>query len=240
MPSTSRSTSAIPDKLVEIIAALEPTFGAINLEDIKAPECFEVEAKLRARMGIPVFHDDQHGTAIIVAAAILNGLHLVGKELGQIRLVTSRRRRRRARLPRSAAGARPRRASTCSWSTSKAWSMPAAATLMDPYKARFAQPTAKRTLARGDRGRGRVPRPVGAQRAQPRRWSRAWPSRPLILALANPVPEIDPEVARAARPDAIIATGRSDYPNQVNNVIGFPVHLPRRPGCGRDRRSTRR
>ncbi len=209
-----------PDKLVEIIAALEPTFGAINLEDIKAPECFEVEAKLRARMRIPVFHDDQHGTAIIVAAAILNGLHLVGKELGQVRLVTC------------GAGA----AALACLDLLLALGLErehvlvvdiegvvyaGRTTLMDPYKARFAQPTAKRSLADAIAGAD-VFLGLSAPNLVTKAMVLTMAERPLILALANPVPEIDPEVARAARPDAIIATGRSDYPNQVNNVIGFP------------------
>ncbi len=209
-----------PDKLVEIIAALEPTFGAINLEDIKAPECFEVEAKLRARMRIPVFHDDQHGTAIIVAAAILNGLTLVGKDLGQIRLVTC------------GAGA----AALACLDLLLALGLDrervlvvdiegvvyaGRTTLMDPYKARFAQATAKRTLAEAIEGAD-VFLGVSAPNLVTEAMALTMAPRPLILALANPVPEIDPDLARAARPDAIIATGRSDYPNQVNNVIGFP------------------
>ncbi len=209
-----------PDKLVEIIASLEPTFGAINLEDIKAPECFEVEAKLRARMRIPVFHDDQHGTAIIVAAAILNGLYLVGKVLHEIRLVTC------------GAGA----AALACLDLLVALGLKreqvlvvdvegvvyaGRTTLMDPYKARYAQPTAMRTLAEAIDGAD-VFLGLSAPNVVTRAMVETMAARPLILALANPVPEIDPEAARAARPDAIIATGRSDYPNQVNNVIGFP------------------
>jgi malate dehydrogenase (oxaloacetate-decarboxylating)(NADP+) len=209
-----------PDKLVEIIAALEPTFGAINLEDIKAPECFEVESKLRARMRIPVFHDDQHGTAIIVAAAILNGLELVGKTLEEVRLVTC------------GAGAA---ALACldllvalGLARERILVVDVAgvvhagrATLMDPYKARFARETAARTLAEAITGAD-VFLGLSAPRVLSQEMVRSMADRPLILALANPVPEIDPAEARAAKPDAIIATGRSDYPNQVNNVIGFP------------------
>ena len=209
-----------PDKLVEIIAALEPTFGAINLEDIKAPECFEVESKLRARMRIPVFHDDQHGTAIIVAAAILNGLELVGKTLDQVRLVTC------------GAGAA---ALACldllvalGLARERILVVDVAGvvhagrtTLMDPYKARFAQETVARTLAEAIAGAD-VFLGLSAPRVVSQEMVRSMADRPLILALANPVPEIDPAEARAAKPDAIIATGRSDYPNQVNNVIGFP------------------
>jgi malate dehydrogenase (oxaloacetate-decarboxylating)(NADP+) len=209
-----------PDRLVEIIAALEPTFGAINLEDIKAPECFEVEAKLRARMGIPVFHDDQHGTAIIVAAAILNGLHIVGKELSQVRFVAC------------GAGA----AALACLDLLLALGLDrehvlvvdvegvvyaGRTALMDPYKARFAQPTVKRTLAEAIEGAD-VLLGLSAPNVLTEAMVQTMAERPLILALANPVPEIDPDVARGARPDAIIATGRSDYPNQVNNVIGFP------------------
>jgi malate dehydrogenase (oxaloacetate-decarboxylating)(NADP+) len=209
-----------PDRLVDVIAALEPTFGGINLEDIKAPECFEVERKLRARMKIPVFHDDQHGTAIIVGAAVINGLHVVGKRIDEVKLVVS------------GAGAA---ALACVdllvdlglsqkniWLTDLAGVVYQGRTeLMDPEKSRFAQPTSHRTLAEVIEGAdiflglsaGNVLKPQMLARMN---------TRPLIFALANPVPEILPEVAKAARPDAIIATGRSDYPNQVNNVLCFP------------------
>ncbi|HEX4871707.1 MAG TPA: NADP-dependent malic enzyme [Nevskiaceae bacterium] len=209
-----------PDRLVEIIAALEPTFGGINLEDIKAPECFQVERKLRSRMNIPVFHDDQHGTAIIVAAALLNGLQVVGKRLDQIKLVVS------------GAGAA---ALACVdllldlglpvanvWLTDLAgvvWK--GRSELMDPDKARFAQDTPLRTLAevipQADvflgLSAGGVLKPAMVAAMAP---------RPLIFALANPTPEILPDEVRAVRADAVIATGRSDYPNQVNNVLCFP------------------
>jgi malate dehydrogenase (oxaloacetate-decarboxylating)(NADP+) len=209
-----------PDKLVEIIAALEPTFGAINLEDIKAPECFEVESKLRARMRIPVFHDDQHGTAIIVAAAILNGLQLVGKSLDQIRLVTCGAGA--AALAcldlLLALGLRRERILVVDV---EGVVYAGRTTLMDPYKARFAQETPARTLAEAIAGAD-VFLGLSAPRVVSQAMVRSMAERPLILALANPVPEIDPDEVRAAKPDAIIATGRSDYPNQVNNVIGFP------------------
>jgi malate dehydrogenase (oxaloacetate-decarboxylating)(NADP+) len=209
-----------PDKLVEIIAALEPTFGAINLEDIKAPECFEVESKLRARMRIPVFHDDQHGTAIIVAAAILNGLQLVGKSLDNIRLVTCGAGA--AALAcldlLLALGLRRERVLVVDI---EGVVYAGRTTLMDPYKARFAQDTPARTLAEAITGAD-VFLGLSAPRLVSQAMVQSMAERPLILALANPVPEIDPEEARAAKPDAIIATGRSDYPNQVNNVIGFP------------------
>jgi malate dehydrogenase (oxaloacetate-decarboxylating)(NADP+) len=209
-----------PDRLVEIIAALEPTFGGINLEDIKAPECFEIERKLRGRMKIPVFHDDQHGTAIIVGAAVLNGLQVVGKQLDQVKLVVS------------GAGAA---ALACVdllvdlglppehiWLTDlEGVVYQGRVELMDPQKARFAQATPLRSLAEVIKGAdiflglsaGGVLKPELLEYMN---------ARPLLLALANPVPEISPEVAKAARPDAVIATGRSDYPNQVNNVLCFP------------------
>jgi malate dehydrogenase (oxaloacetate-decarboxylating)(NADP+) len=209
-----------PEKLVEIIASLEPTFGGINLEDIKAPECFIVERKLRARMKIPVFHDDQHGTAIIVGAAILNGLKVVGKDLKKVKLVAS------------GAGAA---AIACLdllvdmglhrgnivVTDIKGVVYRGRREEMDPEKERFAVETRARTLAEVIDGAdvflgvsaGGVLKPEMVKRMGP---------RPLILALANPEPEIRPETARAAKPDAVIATGRSDYPNQVNNVLCFP------------------
>jgi malate dehydrogenase (oxaloacetate-decarboxylating)(NADP+) len=209
-----------PDKLVDTIASLEPTFGGINLEDIKAPECFDVERKLRERMKIPVFHDDQHGTAIIVGAAVLNGLAVVEKAIDQVKVVVS------------GAGAA---ALACVdllvdlgvpirniWLTDLAGVVyEGRVELMDPQKSRFAQPTALRTLTEVIDGAdvflglsaGNVLKPEMLVNMKP---------RPLILALANPNPEILPEVAKAARADAIIATGRSDYPNQVNNVLCFP------------------
>jgi malate dehydrogenase (oxaloacetate-decarboxylating)(NADP+) len=209
-----------PERLVEIVAALEPTFGAINLEDIKSPECFEVEARLRERMRIPVFHDDQHGTAIIVAAAMLNGLHLVGKRIEDVRLTVC--------------GAGAAALACLDLLTTlglrhenllvvdiEGVVYAGRTTLMDPYKARYARDTAKRTLAEAIEGAD-VFLGLSAPRLVSQAMVRTMAERPLILALANPVPEIEPEDARAARPDAIIATGRSDYPNQVNNVLCFP------------------
>ena len=209
-----------PDKLVEIIAALEPTFGGVNLEDIKAPDCFYVERKLRERMKIPVFHDDQHGTAIVVGAAILNGLKVVGKDPKQVKLVTS------------GAGAA---ALACLgllvklgipreniWVTDLAGVVYEGRTeLMDPDKAQFAQKTDQRKLADVIEGAdiflglsaGGVLKPDMVAKMA---------ARPLILALANPTPEILPEEVKAVRDDAIMATGRTDYPNQVNNVLCFP------------------
>lgn len=209
-----------PEKFCDIVAALEPTFGAINLEDIKAPECFEIEEALRKRMGIPVFHDDQHGTAIIVAAAIFNGLQIVGKELAEVKLVAS------------GAGAA---ALACldllvsmGLSVENTWVTDIEGVvyegrkeLMDPRKERYAKHTDARTLAEvivdADIFLG-----LSAPKVLSGEMVKSMGPQPLIMALANPTPEILPEEAKAARPDAIIATGRSDYPNQVNNVLCFP------------------
>jgi len=209
-----------PDKLVEIIAALEPTFGGINLEDIKAPECFLVERKLRERMKIPVFHDDQHGTAITVGAAVLNGLRVVGKSIAEVKLVCS------------GAGAA---ALACldllvslGLKAENIWVADIKGVVyagrkeeMDPNKARYARQTKARTLAEiiseadvflGLSAGGVLKEAMVAKMA----------AKPLILALANPEPEILPDVAKGVRPDAVVATGRSDFPNQVNNVLCFP------------------
>ncbi len=208
------------DRFVDTVAALEPTFGAINLEDVKAPDCFYVERKLRERMKIPVFHDDQHGTAIVVGAAVLNGLRVVGKDIGQIKLVCS------------GAGAA---ALAClellvdlGLKRENVWVADIAGVvyrgrteLMDPMKERFAQETPMRTLGEviGDAdaflglSAGGVLKQEMVARMAP---------NPLVFALANPVPEIDPELVREVRSDALIATGRTDYPNQVNNVLCFP------------------
>jgi malate dehydrogenase (oxaloacetate-decarboxylating)(NADP+) len=209
-----------PDKLVDIIAALEPTLGGINLEDIKAPECFYIEKKLRERMNIPVFHDDQHGTAIISSAAVLNGLKVVGKEIGKIKLACS------------GAGAAAiacldllvdlgvkRENIYVVDSRGVIWEGRDAS--MEPNKKRYAQQTDARTLADVVDGADVF---LGCSTAGvlTAEMVKTMAPSPLILALANPDPEILPEVARAARPDCIIATGRSDYPNQVNNVLCFP------------------
>jgi len=208
------------DKLVEIVAALEPTFGGINLEDIKAPECFEIERKLRARMKIPVFHDDQHGTAIIVGAAITNGLRVVGKEIAEVKLVTS------------GAGAA---ALACldllvelGVRRENIWVTDIAGVVyegrkeeMDPNKARYARRTDARRLAEVIGGAD-VFLGLSAGGVLKPEMVREMADRPLILALANPDPEIMPDAAKAVRPDAVIATGRSDYPNQTNNVLVFP------------------
>jgi malate dehydrogenase (oxaloacetate-decarboxylating)(NADP+) len=209
-----------PDKLCDIIAALEPTFGGVNLEDIKAPDCFKVERQLRDRMKIPVFHDDQHGTAIVVGAAFLNGLKVIGKDIKQVKLVTS------------GAGAAALACLTLLvklglpkeniWVTDLSGLVyEGRAELMDPDKADFAQKTDLRTLAQVIEGAdvflglsaGGVLKPEMVARMAP---------RPLIFALANPNPEIMPDEVKAVRSDAVIATGRTDFPNQVNNVLCFP------------------
>ena len=209
-----------PEKLVEIIAALEPTFGGINLEDIKAPDCFYVERKLRERMKIPVFHDDQHGTAITVGAAILNGLKVVGKEPSKVKLVTS------------GAGAA---ALACLgllvklgipreniWVTDLAGLVYEGRTeLMDEDKIQFAQKTSQRTLAEAIEGAD-VFLGLSAGGVLKQDMVKKMAAKPLIFALANPNPEILPEDVKAVRDDAIMATGRTDYPNQVNNVLCFP------------------
>ena len=218
------------DKLVDVIAALEPTFGGINLEDIKAPDCFYVERKLRERMKIPVFHDDQHGTAIVVGAALLNGLKVTGKPIAEVKLVTS------------GAGAAAlaclgllmklglRRENI--WVTDLAGVVYEGRTeLMDADKIGFSQKTDKRKLAEVIVGAdvflglsaGGVLKPEMVAHMA---------AHPLIFALANPTPEIAPEAALAVRPDAIIATGRTDYPNQVNNVLCFPYIFRGALDCG--------
>ncbi|MBL8529531.1 MAG: NADP-dependent malic enzyme, partial [Burkholderiales bacterium] len=209
-----------PDKIVDIVAALEPTFGGINLEDIKAPECFYIERKLRERMKIPVFHDDQHGTAIIVAAAFLNGLKVVGKDIESVKLAAS------------GAGAAALACLDLLVSLGLPIENVTVADIhgvvhegrtvdMDENKARYAKNTEARTLGEIVAGAdvflglsaGGVLKPEMVAKMA---------DKPLILALANPHPEILPEDAKAVRPDCVIATGRSDYPNQVNNVLCFP------------------
>jgi malate dehydrogenase (oxaloacetate-decarboxylating)(NADP+) len=208
------------DKLVDIIAALEPTFGGVNLEDIKAPDCFYVERKLRERMKIPVFHDDQHGTAIVVGAALLNGLKVTGKDLKSIKLVTSGAGAAALACINLLVKLGVPRANI--WVTDLAGVVWKGRTeLMDPDKAEFAQDTPLRTLAEviegadvflGLSAAGVLKPAMVAQMA----------AQPLIFALANPTPEIMPEEVRSVRDDAIMATGRTDYPNQVNNVLCFP------------------
>ena len=219
-----------PEKLVEIIAALEPTFGGINLEDIKAPDCFYVERKLRERMKIPVFHDDQHGTAITVGAAILNGLKVVGKDPSKVKLVTS------------GAGAA---ALACLgllvklgipseniWVSDLAGLVYEGRTeLMDEDKIQFAQKTAQRTLAEAIEGAD-VFLGLSAGGVLKQDMVKKMAAKPLIFALANPNPEILPEDVKAVRDDAIMATGRTDYPNQVNNVLCFPYIFRGALDCG--------
>ena len=209
-----------PDRLVDIIAALEPTFGAINLEDIKAPECFIVERKLRARMKIPVFHDDQHGTAITVGAAVFNGLQVVGKRIEEVKLVASGAGAAAlACLELLVKMGMPRDNITVT--DIKGVVYKGRRELMDPDKERYAIATRARTLDEVIGGAdiflglsaGGVLKPAMVKKMA---------ARPLILALANPEPEIRPELALEARADCVIATGRSDYPNQVNNVLCFP------------------
>ena len=209
-----------PDKLVDIIAALEPTFGGINLEDIKAPECFYIERKLRERMHIPVFHDDQHGTAIIVGAALLNGLKVVGKDIAKIKLVVS--------------GAGAAALACLDMLVSLGVKMENIIVTdiagvvyrgrteeMDDNKARYAKETSARTLAEVIAGAD-VFLGLSAGGVLKPEMVKLMADKPLIFALANPTPEIMPDLAQAARPDAILATGRSDYPNQVNNALCFP------------------
>ena len=208
-----------PDKLVDIIASLEPTFGGINLEDIKAPECFIVERKLRERMKIPVFHDDQHGTAIIVGAAIYNALEVVGKKIENVTLATSGAGAAGiACLDMLVAlGLKPENILAVDRDGVLYTGRPN----LDPDKARYARDTAKRTLADIVAGADIFLGLSAAGVLKPEMVA-TMADKPIILALANPNPEISPEDAKRVRPDCIIATGRSDYPNQVNNALCFP------------------
>lgn len=208
-----------PDKLVDIIASLEPTFGGINLEDIKAPECFIVERKLRERMKIPVFHDDQHGTAIIVGAAIYNALEVVGKKIGEVKLATSGAGAAGiACLDMLVAlGLKPENI----LAVDRDGVLYTGRDHLDPDKARYARDTDKRTLADIVAGADIFLGLSAAGVLKPEMVA-TMAERPIILALANPNPEILPEDAKRVRPDCIIATGRSDYPNQVNNALCFP------------------
>ncbi|MGH8770536.1 MAG: NADP-dependent malic enzyme [Burkholderiales bacterium] len=209
-----------PDKLIEIIASLEPTFGGINLEDIKAPECFYIEKKLRERMKIPVFHDDQHGTAIVAAAAVLNGLEHIGKDIAEVKLVCS------------GAGAAALacldllvslglKIENILVTDAKGVVYQGRKDNMDPNKERYARETSARTLADIIPGAD-VFMGLSAAGVLKPEMVKTMAEKPIILAMANPNPEIMPEDAKAVRPDAIIGTGRSDYPNQVNNVLCFP------------------
>jgi malate dehydrogenase (oxaloacetate-decarboxylating)(NADP+) len=208
-----------PDRFVDVVAALEPSFGAINLEDIKAPECFEIERRLRERMNIPVFHDDQHGTAIIVAAAIRNGLLVQGKRLEDVKLVnTGGGAAALACLDLLLEmGLKRENVTVCDVEGVVYKGRPG----LDPTKARYAQETNARTLPEVLDGAD-IFLGLSAPRVLKGEWLSKLAPKPLVLALANPDPEILPEAVRAARPDAIVATGRTDYPNQVNNVLCFP------------------
>ncbi|HSX93160.1 MAG TPA: NADP-dependent malic enzyme [Hydrogenophaga sp.] len=222
-----------PDKLVDIIAALEPTLGGINLEDIKAPECFTIEKQLRERLNIPVFHDDQHGTAIISAAALLNGLELVGKAIGEVTVAVSG-----AGAAAIACldvmvglGVSRHRIFVCDSKGVLYQGRPGG---MDESKQRYAQATDKRTLADAVNGAD-VFLGCSAPGVMTAEMVKTMAAQPIILALANPEPEIRPELAKAVRPDCIIATGRSDYPNQVNNVLCFPYIFRGALDCGATR-----
>jgi malate dehydrogenase (oxaloacetate-decarboxylating)(NADP+) len=209
-----------PDKLVEIIAALEPTLGGVNLEDIKAPECFYIERKLREMMKIPVFHDDQHGTAIISSAAVVNGLELVGKKIDNVKIAVSGAG---AAAISSldmlvALGAKRENILVCD---SKGVLQTERTDITDESKKAYTQKSAARTLADAMRGAD-ILLGCSAAGAVTTDMVISMAKDPIILALANPEPEIRPELALSARPDCIIATGRSDYPNQVNNVLCFP------------------
>ncbi len=219
-----------PDKIIEVVAALEPTFGGINLEDIKAPECFYIERKLRERMKIPVFHDDQHGTAIVAAAAVLNGLKIVGKDIGKVKLVCS------------GAGAAALACLDLQVSLgldrkniyvidSKGVVHAGRKESMDPDKARYAQDTTARTLA-DVIGGADIFLGLSAGGVLTAPMVKAMADHPIILAMANPEPEIRPELAKEVRPDCLIGTGRSDYPNQVNNSLCFPFIFRGALDCG--------
>ena len=223
-----------PDKLVDIIAALEPTLGGVNLEDIKAPECFYIEKKLRERMNIPVFHDDQHGTAIISAAALLNGLELVGKEIGQVKVAVSGAGAAAIACLDVMVGLGVKREHIFVVDTRGVIQHErddVRSGKLDESKQRYCQKTPSRTLADVVKGADVF---LGCSTAGvlTGEMVATMGSQPIILALANPEPEIRPELAKAARPDCIVATGRSDYPNQVNNVLCFPYIFRGALDCG--------
>jgi malate dehydrogenase (oxaloacetate-decarboxylating)(NADP+) len=208
-----------PDKFIEIVASLEPTFGGINLEDIKAPECFKIEQTLRARMQIPVFHDDQHGTAIIVGAAVLNALKVQGKKIEEVRIVSSGAGAAALSCVNIlvSLGANPQNITM----TDKDGVVYVGRPNLDPTLTHVARETNARTLPEVLAGAD-IFLGLSAPRVLKQEWLKLLGPNPLILALANPEPEILPELVRAERPDAIMATGRSDFPNQVNNVLCFP------------------
>jgi malate dehydrogenase (oxaloacetate-decarboxylating)(NADP+) len=209
-----------PDKLVEIIASLEPTFGGINLEDFKAPECFVIEKKLRERLKIPVMHDDQHGTSIIVAAALLNSLQILKKDIKDVKLVMSGAGA--AAIPTLdllvVLGLNPQNIILCD---SKGVIYKGRTENMNPEKERFARETKARTLADAMVGTD-VFIGLSAPKVVTKEMVQTMADKPIVFALANPEPEIRPELVKEVKPDAIVATGRSDYPNQVNNALAFP------------------
>lgn len=217
-------------RMVETISALEPTFGGINLEDIKAPECFEVEERLRERMRIPIFHDDQHGTAIIVAAAVLNALELAGKDIANVKIVTSGAGAAAIACLNLLVSLGARHENI--WVTDRfGVAYRGRVEEMDRWKDRYVKDTEARTLA-DVIGGADVFLGVSAAGVLKPELLKDMAEKPLIMALANPVPEIMPEEARAARPDAMICTGRSDFPNQVNNVLCFPYIFRGALDCG--------
>src|SRR6056300_35412 len=218
------------ERFVDVVAALEPTFGGINLEDIKAPECFEIEARLRERMNIPVFHDDQHGTAIVVGAGMLNAMRLIGKDMGDIKLVCSGAGAAALACLNmlKTLGVKDENIIVCDQHGVLRHDREAP---MDQYKARYARETdlttLKEALVGADAFLGlSVPGVIDQDDVK------NMADRPVIFALANPTPEIMPELVKEVRPDALIATGRSDYPNQVNNVLCFPFLFRGALDCG--------
>jgi malate dehydrogenase (oxaloacetate-decarboxylating)(NADP+) len=219
-----------PDKLIEIVAALEPTLGGVNLEDIKAPECFYIEKKLRERMNIPVFHDDQHGTAIITSAALLNGLELVGKKIGEVKIAVSGAGAAAIACLDVMVGLGVKRKNVY-MCDSKGLIYEGRAGGYDESKKPYAQNTNARTLADVVKDAD-VFLGCSAPGVLTQKMVKTMAARPIILALANPEPEIRPELAKAVRPDCIMATGRSDYPNQVNNVLCFPYIFRGALDCG--------
>ena len=219
-----------PNKLIDIIAALEPTLGGINLEDIKAPECFYIEQELSKRMNIPVFHDDQHGTAIISSAALLNGLELVGKDIAQVKVAVSGAGAAAIACVNVMLGLGVRRENVF-MCDSKGLIYAGRPGTLDASKAAFAQATEGRTLADAVNNAD-VFLGCSAPGVLTADMLKTMADKPIILALANPEPEIRPELAKAVRPDCIIATGRSDYPNQVNNVLCFPYIFRGALDCG--------
>ncbi len=219
-----------PQAVIDTVARMEPSFGGINLEDIKAPDCFVIESELKKRMGIPVFHDDQHGTAIVVSAAIVNGLRVVGKQLGEVRLVTAGAGAAALACLNLLVSMGLKRENVIV--TDIAGVVYTGRTeQMDPYKGAYAVDTPHRTLEQALEGAD-VFLGLSAAGVLKAEWLPKMAARPLIMALANPVPEVMPEEAKAVRPDAVIATGRSDYPNQVNNVLCFPFLFRGALDCG--------